>query len=143
MATLKELREQLQEPRYKKMKKLHVFTKYIYSQAATPIIKVLLKTSVTGNQVTIFWVSLGVFSCLLLSLGQYWVTVAAVVLLHLHLVLDYVDGPIARARKQTSLRGIYIERVGHQQKRNDKKSLCIRGLIAHDLHHTCCNQNTK
>ncbi len=113
MATLKELRVQLQEPRYRKMKKLHVFTKYIYSQLATPIIKVLLKTSVTGNQVTVFWVCLGIFSCLLLTLGQYWVTLTAVILLQLHLVLDYVDGPIARARNQISLKGVYIERVGH------------------------------
>ena len=113
MSTLKELRTRLQEPRYRKMKKLHFFIKYFYSQMATPIIKLLLKTSVTANQVTVFWVSLGIGSCLLLTLGIYWVNIAAILLLHLHLVLDYVDGPIARARQQTSLRGIYIERIGH------------------------------
>jgi len=116
MLTLKEIRDKYQTPRYNRKKMDHLATKLIYSRFATPIVWLLLHTRITANQVTAGWVVLGVFSCYLFTLGNYWATILAALLIQLHITLDYVDGPIARIRNSSSIdskRGLYIERVGH------------------------------
>ena len=39
--------------------------------------------------------------------------ILAVVLFQIYLLLDCVDGEVARWRKQTSITGVYLDRVGH------------------------------
>lgn len=116
MLTLKEIRDKYQTPRYKAKKMDHPATTLVYSNLATPIVRLLLLFPITANQVTAGWVVLGVFSCYLFTLGKYWVSILAALLIQLHIVLDYVDGPIARIRRSSSAqskKGLYIDRVGH------------------------------
>ncbi len=120
MITLKEIWDKYQVPRYDAKKMNHWAARMVYSRIATPIVWLLLPTRVTANQITAGWVVLGVFSCLLFTVGNYWTTILAALLILLHIALDFVDGPIARYRnsmgqgtKGNPNRGAYIERVGH------------------------------
>lgn len=116
MLTLREIRDKYQTPRYDAKKMNYWATRKIYSRLATPMVWLLLLTRITANQVTAGWVLLGLFSCYLFTLGNYWITILAALLIQLHITLDYVDGPIARIKKSSSAdskRGLYIERVGH------------------------------
>lgn len=87
--------------------------KMIFSNLSIPIIAWLLPTKVTGNQVTVFWIFLGIVSCLLFCFGNYWISLLAAILFFIHAVLDYVDGAIARARGSVSMEGVYLDRMGH------------------------------
>lgn len=114
--TLKEIRQRYQNPHYNTKKIDYWLARGIYSKLATPIVRFLFKTPVTANQVTILWVLLGLFSCFLFTFGKYWISILACVLIQIHILLDYVDGPIARFRNssdEASQRGLYIERIGH------------------------------
>lgn len=116
MLTLKEIRDKYQTPRYDAKKMNHWATRKVYSRLATPLVWLLLPTRITANQVTAGWVVLGLFSCYLLTFGNYWATILAALLIQFHITLDYVDGPIARIRNSSSAdskRGLYIDRVGH------------------------------
>lgn len=113
MLSLKEIREKYQSPWYEKKKINNIFSRYFYTAIATVLVKFILPTKITANQITVSWVILGFLGCLLFTAGNYWVSILAVLVIQLHVVLDYVDGPIARARNKKSFKGIYIERVGH------------------------------
>lgn len=116
MLTLKEIYSNYQAPYYDSKKINLWITRKFYSKAATPIIKLLLYTSASANQVTIGWIIMGIFACCLLTIGNYAASMAGAFLIQLHIILDYVDGPIARIRGVSSLeskRGMYIERIGH------------------------------
>lgn len=113
MFTLKEIKEKLQKPFNRGRGSSDWLSVYVYSPLARPIIKLLLGTSVTANQVTSTMVIAGVLGCFLLALGKYWLGIIGIALIQLHILLDHVDGPIARAKNTASLKGIYIERIGH------------------------------
>lgn len=116
MLTLKEIYNNYQASHYD-FKKVNLWLiREFYGRAATPIIKLLLYTPISANQVTVGWVIIGIFACFLLTVGNYTASLAGAFLIQLHIILDYVDGPIARIRGVSSLeskRGIYIERIGH------------------------------
>jgi hypothetical protein len=116
LTTLKQIRDKYQTPHYEAKNATLWVTWNLYSRFATPIVWLLLPTHITANQVTAGWVVLGVFSCYLFTLGNYWITILAALLIQFHITLDYVDGPIARIRNSSSAdtkRGLYIERIGH------------------------------
>lgn len=113
MLTLKEIKEKLQLPFNKSRGTDDWLSLYVYSPLARPIIKALLFTPVTANQVTTSMILIGVIGCLLFAFGSYWCSIIGIGLIHFHIILDHVDGPIARARNSRSLKGVYIERVGH------------------------------
>lgn len=83
----------------------------IYSSLAMPILKLLLKTRVSPNQVTGAFLVIGLLSCLLLLIPDFICGLIAVVLLQFTYVLDYVDGALARAKNQASQKGVYLEKL--------------------------------
>ncbi len=73
----------------------------------------LVNTRITPNQLTHLMVVAGVAAgAVLLVPGPVGAIVAAL-LIQLYLLLDCVDGEVARWRKQTSITGVYLDRVGH------------------------------
>ena len=73
----------------------------------------LIKTPITPNQITLFTILLGFLSGIFFSLGNYWFSLIAVLLLPLYLILDAVDGEIARYKKMSSSDGDFIDGVAH------------------------------
>jgi len=73
----------------------------------------------TPNQISFVWGFLGVLAAIVMSFGGYWYLLIGVLIYHLALLLDYVDGEIARAMRKTgkggctTLGGTYLDRFLH------------------------------
>jgi phosphatidylglycerophosphate synthase len=75
--------------------------------------KLLLSTSITANQVTLLSIVVGLVAGVMFSFGNYLYTLAGALLLQLWLILDCVDGEIARYRKSSGPSGKYMESMDH------------------------------
>jgi phosphatidylglycerophosphate synthase len=73
----------------------------------------LVTTRVTPNQLTYLMVFAGLAAGAALLVPGLPGAVAAALLIQLYLLLDCVDGEVARWRGQTSITGVYLDRVGH------------------------------
>ncbi len=76
------------------------------------ITRPLLRTNITPNQITTFWLILQLIGSGLMIFGFYWTNVLGVVLYTIAMLLDYVDGQIARIKKISTYKGIYLEELG-------------------------------
>ncbi|MEU2159749.1 CDP-alcohol phosphatidyltransferase family protein [Streptomyces chengbuensis] len=76
------------------------------------ITRVLVGTKVTPNQLTYLMTLAGVLALPALLVPGVWGAVLGVVMVQLYLLLDCVDGEVARWKKQYSLSGVYLDRVG-------------------------------
>ncbi|MDT0379993.1 CDP-alcohol phosphatidyltransferase family protein [Streptomyces sp. DSM 42041] len=72
----------------------------------------LVNTRVTPNQLTYLMTLAGVLAAPALLVPGIAGAVLGVVMVQLYLLLDCVDGEIARWKKQYSLGGVYLDRVG-------------------------------
>ena len=72
------------------------------------------------NQISLIWGFVGFVAVFLMALGSYWNMLAGVLVYHLALLLDYVDGEVARVSKKTSLTGICLDKIF---------SVVFRGLL--------------
>lgn len=88
------------------------FFKYFYRHLSLPFLKILIKTSISPTQVTCISIFLGFIAAGMFFLAEYKFLVAGVVFLNLALILDKVDGQIARLKNQTSAWGAWIDAVG-------------------------------
>ena len=75
--------------------------------------KILLKTKITPNQVTIFSILTGIIGVLLIFLNTVTTTIIGLFLIYLWLFLDKVDGEIARYKNLHSIQGIYLDQIAH------------------------------
>lgn len=91
----------------------------------------LVDTRVTPNQLTYLMTVFGVLAAPALLVPGIWGAVLGVVCVQLYLLLDCVDGEIARWRKQYSLTGVWMDRVGAYL--TDAAVLTGFGLRAADL----------
>ncbi|MDJ0465667.1 CDP-alcohol phosphatidyltransferase family protein [Streptomyces sp. H27-C3] len=73
----------------------------------------LVNTKITPNQLTYLMVVVGVIGGATLLIPGLPGAIITVLLFQLYLLLDCVDGEVARWRKQTSITGVYLDRVGH------------------------------
>jgi phosphatidylglycerophosphate synthase len=73
----------------------------------------LLPTRVTPNAVTWAMVAVGVLAAAVLTLPGALAALAAALLIQLQILLDCVDGELARWRRQFSPAGIYLDRLAH------------------------------
>lgn len=72
----------------------------------------LVNTRVTPNQLTYLMTVAGVLAAPALLVPGIPGAVLGVVMVQLYLLLDCVDGELARWKKQYSLAGVYLDRVG-------------------------------
>ena len=72
----------------------------------------LVNTRVTPNQLTYLMTVFGVLAAPALLVPGITGAVLGVLMVQLYLLFDCVDGEIARWRKQYSMAGIYVDRVG-------------------------------
>ncbi|MFF0447996.1 CDP-alcohol phosphatidyltransferase family protein [Streptomyces sp. NPDC004609] len=73
----------------------------------------LVNTRITPNQLTYLMVVVGVIGGATLLIPGLTGAIVTVVLFQVYLLLDCVDGEVARWRKQTSITGVYLDRIGH------------------------------
>ncbi len=77
------------------------------------VTRVLVGTPVTADAVTYAMIMVGIAAGALLLVPGVPGALAAAVAIQLYLLLDCVDGEIARWRETTSERGVYLDRLGH------------------------------
>src|SRR5206468_3842666 len=65
----------------------------------------LAYTRLTPNQITIVSLLFGVAAAAAFTAQNPFVVLAGLLAFHLHVLLDYVDGEVARCRGETSVRG--------------------------------------
>src|SRR3989344_7465348 len=74
------------------------------------ITRLFLLTSITANQISAAMIIVGVISGVVIASGYIW---SGLALIYVNLVLDAVDGELARYRKTFSMRGVYLDLVNH------------------------------
>lgn len=70
---------------------------------------VFLRLNISANQATYICLVIGLGSCIFLALGSYTLKLAGALLAALYLLLDCVDGNIARCRKSFTPFGKFID----------------------------------
>jgi len=102
METIKELRKKLQTN--------VLGYPYLQRSVSIYITKFLLPTNIQANQVTILMFLAVILGSVAIFFGYIWV---GFFLVYLNIVLDAVDGEVARYRGTYSLRGVYLDSVNH------------------------------
>lgn len=108
---IKELRAICQEP--VRQAEQGVFTNALYRGASIYVTKLFLQINITANQCTLLFTLLGVVGGVTLAIGTYWTNVIAALLFQISYLLDFVDGEIARYRRTSSRKGLFLDLIGH------------------------------
>jgi phosphatidylglycerophosphate synthase len=86
----------------------------LYIRRLSPYLtRLLLRTPLTPNAVTWLMLLTGVVAAGLLTLPGVWFAVAAVLAIQLQILLDCSDGEMARWRGESSVVGVYLDRLAH------------------------------
>ena len=83
---------------------------------STPLLKLILKTNLTANQISIFWIILYISVILLFLKGTHELVITAVVLKIIADIFDMLNGGIARCKdypKKKLAKGDYMENITH------------------------------
>ena len=114
METIKELGERLHGNKRERMKHMWGHREFNQNPALYLSYFILKKNiKVTPNQVTYFFVILSFIASILLFFSGFWIKIIALLLLWLCLILDGVDGDIARYKNIFSLKGLYVDSIYH------------------------------
>ena len=70
-----------------------------------------VKLNMTPNQVTLISFAIGIFSAYQFSLGTYWTIFSGAVLLQLSIIIDCVDGELARYNRTFSALGAWLDAI--------------------------------
>lgn len=73
----------------------------------------MLYTPITANQVTLLSMIAGFAAGVLFGSGTYFQSLAGALLLQLWLILDCVDGEVARYRRTAGICGKYVDTINH------------------------------
>lgn len=77
------------------------------------VTRALLPLPVTPNGLTLLMLAVGIVAAAVATVVALWAALLAAVLIQVYLLLDCVDGEVARWRRTTSPAGVYLDRLGH------------------------------
>jgi phosphatidylglycerophosphate synthase len=118
-ATVADVRRHGQPPGLKDRRNEEHWAGRLYMRDLSPYFSwVALRMGFSPNQLTYMMMGCGVLAGLVISLpvsggGALWTAIAGALLIQLYLLLDCVDGEVARYLKQTSVAGVFLDRIGH------------------------------
>ncbi len=96
-----------------KKQRLGFYMNHIANPVSYPLFKLLVRTPITGNQISCMILILGLVSPLFIAIGLKRYAIIGCLLLQLAVVLDCIDGSIARYRHQESYMGLYFDYLFH------------------------------
>ncbi len=106
--TYREIKESLTK---KKNSRSSLWVQLWVRKASFPITYLFINTGWSANMVSVLsWILIFV-AAMLLCINNFWCTLAGVILTNFWLVLDCVDGNIARVKKQKSFMGDFFDAV--------------------------------
>jgi phosphatidylglycerophosphate synthase len=86
----------------------------LYMRPLSPYVtRELIRTPVTPDQLTAAMILVGLAAAVVVAWPGIGTAVAAVLLIQVYLLLDCVDGEVARWQRRTSATGVYLDRLGH------------------------------
>ena len=86
---------------------------YWFDGVSTYVVKLLFHTPITPLQVNFSASVVGVCMGFFFITGTLWGRITGVLLFFLYIILDAVDGQLARARDDCTLKGHYLDNIGH------------------------------
>lgn len=92
--------------------KKQVWSYYVVRRASFYPTILFLKLGISANQATWFSIVIVILGCLLLAVGEYVGRIGGALLVNIWLILDYIDGNIARYQKSSSAYGDFIDTLG-------------------------------
>ena len=104
--TIKELRKICQ-------KKPTTLTGKIQRRISIYLTRLLLPTGISANQTSILDMLIGIIAGIFFLTAQKWLILVGALIFFFWNTIDYVDGEIARYRKDCSLSGEFLDRLNH------------------------------
>lgn len=74
-------------------------------------LKLILYLPISANMLSYAWMFLGLIGALMLIPGDYWLALAGMILYQFAYLIDQLDGPVARIKKQVNLGGDYLDEL--------------------------------
>ncbi|MCH8303795.1 MAG: CDP-alcohol phosphatidyltransferase family protein [Candidatus Marinimicrobia bacterium] len=101
-----------------KFKKLEdeksLYARYYVYHVSIRLTRLLLKTNITANQVTIAGILVGILGAVSIMLGTLTSAIVGVILIQIGFIFDGTDGQIARFKNQSSAQGVYLDILNHR-----------------------------
>lgn len=94
-------------------KKRPVYMEFVTMKLSIYVTKLLLYTPVHADVVTISMVLLSLLGSAMMAFGSIWVMFIGITIIHFTIVLDNVNGEVARYKGQGSLMGSFLEEFYH------------------------------
>ena len=112
--TVAQIREVCQPPAIRGRRNSEHWVADVYLRDISPYLtRLLLRTPITANQVTWLMVATGACAALCVLIPGIFGPILAVVLGQMQMLWDCCDGEVARWRRKSSPKGVFIDRVGH------------------------------
>lgn len=105
--SIKELRKICQT------KKQPLYMELVSMKISIYITKLLLYTKISADYVTISMIVLLIAGSILMAFGSLWAILIGILIIHFTIVLDNVNGEVARYRKEDGIIGTFLEQVYH------------------------------
>jgi len=93
--------------------KLPVYPRYVTHKISIRIVKLLLHSSITPNQITLLSLVVGIISSIMFAVAIPVYFLAGALILELYYVIDAVDGQLARYKKLSSMTGGYFDCISN------------------------------
>jgi len=90
-----------------------LYARLITRKISAVFTRLIIMTPLTANQITLFDIFLGLLAAILFTNGNYYQSIIAALVLQLWYVFDCVDGEVARLKSQSSIKGLYLDYIGH------------------------------
>lgn len=94
-------------------KKQPLYMELFSMKVSIYITKTLLYTKISADYVTMAMIAFLIVGSLFMSLGSLWMILAGISLIHFTVILDNVNGELARYRKEDGIIGTFLEQVYH------------------------------
>lgn len=112
--SMAEFRRVAQPPEVRGRRGAEHWTADLYLRRVSPYLsRALVRTSVSADAVTVAMIVVGVGAGAALLLPGLAGALLAVLATQVQMLLDCVDGEVARWRRRTSARGVFLDRIGH------------------------------
>jgi phosphatidylglycerophosphate synthase len=89
-------------------------TRITYRKVSEPIAIILSKTSITPNQVSSMSILTSIITGIFFSLGEWSYLIIGYLFLQLTIILDHVDGNLARYTGTSNALGIWIDNISNK-----------------------------
>ena len=85
------------------------YSTFVVRKLSTPLTRIAVKLGMSPNLITVISLVIALGSAVLFGAGAFWATVVAAIALQVSLVIDCVDGEVARATGKFSKVGAWLD----------------------------------